>query len=317
MSRWFRVYDDLVDDPKVQRLSAENFRALVNLWCLTSRNGGTLPPADDIAFSLRMRPDKVAALLAGLRNAGLLDDEMTENGNVTRPHNWQRRQFKSDVSTGRVKRHRERQGNVSSTVSETPPDTETDTETDSSSLRSDETRETALAVRQPDAEPPVAPDDFPELPAILERRATAAVDRTRETDAEFDERFWPAYPHKVGKPDARKAFRRARKAHPLAAILFGLDRYIAEKPGERPWLNPATFLNQERFNDQPASTENRASASPHDAILGAVARQFAPRDDPDRGKAGAGGGLFDEPGDDPGNRGGTVELGQGDYRRTA
>lgn len=27
MSRWFRVYDDLVDDPKVQRLSAELFRA--------------------------------------------------------------------------------------------------------------------------------------------------------------------------------------------------------------------------------------------------------------------------------------------------
>jgi 5-methylcytosine-specific restriction endonuclease McrA len=28
MSRWFRVYDDLVDDPKVQRLSARSFRRL-------------------------------------------------------------------------------------------------------------------------------------------------------------------------------------------------------------------------------------------------------------------------------------------------
>jgi len=40
MTRWFRVHDDLVDDPKVQRLDPRLFKALVNLWCLASANGG-------------------------------------------------------------------------------------------------------------------------------------------------------------------------------------------------------------------------------------------------------------------------------------
>lgn len=124
MSRWFRVYDDLVDDPKVQRLSAENFRALINLWCLASKGEGLLPPLEDIAFKLRVSEDKATRLLADLSKAGLLVNDETG----TSPHKWGARQFKSDVSNERVKRHRERQRNVTSPVTVTPPDTEADTE---------------------------------------------------------------------------------------------------------------------------------------------------------------------------------------------
>jgi hypothetical protein len=41
---WWRAYDESADDPKLQRLSADLFRALFNLVCLASRNGGVLPP---------------------------------------------------------------------------------------------------------------------------------------------------------------------------------------------------------------------------------------------------------------------------------
>ena len=126
MSRWFRVYDDLVDDPKVQRLPDAMFKALMNLWCLASKNDGALPSVEEIAFRLRMKPEKVDVMLAGLRNAGLLDDE---DGTV-RPHNWNGRQFKSDASTPRVKRHRERQRNVSPTVTATPPEQKQITDTE-------------------------------------------------------------------------------------------------------------------------------------------------------------------------------------------
>jgi uncharacterized protein YdaU (DUF1376 family) len=91
-------------------------------------------------------------------------------------------------------------------------------QSDSSSLRSDETRESAKAV-----------------------------------DAEFDGTFWPAYPHKVGKPDAKRAFARARKSADLSEIMGGLNFYVRSKPPDRSWLNPSTFLNQERFRDQPAN----------------------------------------------------------------
>jgi hypothetical protein len=124
MTRWFRVYDDLVDDPKIQRLDLLLFKALINLWCLASANNGVLPPIDQIAFKLRMRPDKAERALNELRAAGLIDDD--ERG--ARPHNWDKRQFTSDGSTLRVKRFREQRRDVSSPVSETAPDTQTEAE---------------------------------------------------------------------------------------------------------------------------------------------------------------------------------------------
>lgn len=72
-------------------------------------------------------------------------------------------------------------------------------------------------------------------------------------ELEFENQFWPDFPNKVGRPAAVKSFRQARRSHSLETILAGLRSYVAGKPADRPWLNPATFLNQERFADQPAS----------------------------------------------------------------
>lgn len=76
----------------------------------------------------------------------------------------------------------------------------------------------------------------------------------RAIDHEFETVFWPAWPNKVGKPAALKAFHSVRKAGcALDAICFGLTIYVRDKPPDRPWLNPATFLNQRRFEDRPAA----------------------------------------------------------------
>jgi hypothetical protein len=128
MSRWFRLYDELLDDPKVQRLSGEDFKAWVNILCLSSRNAGTLPPAKDIAFSLRLDVRKTTAMLERLKDAGLID----EVGGGLSPHKWGERQYKSDVSTDRVKAFRQRKkavaGNGDETFPATPPDTDTEAE---------------------------------------------------------------------------------------------------------------------------------------------------------------------------------------------
>lgn len=120
MTHWFRVHDDLVDDPKVQRLDPTLFKTLINLWCVTSANHGVLPPIEEIAFKLRMKPQKVQQILNELRAAGLIDDGVRG----AHPHNWDKRQFTSDVSTSRVRRFRERRGNVSRAASETAPEAE-------------------------------------------------------------------------------------------------------------------------------------------------------------------------------------------------
>lgn len=70
--------------------------------------------------------------------------------------------------------------------------------------------------------------------------------------------FWEKFPNKVGKADARKAFPKAVTKVDPDQMLAALDRYV-HKTDDRPWCNPATWLNQERWTDQPASAMPRAS----------------------------------------------------------
>ncbi|TAL01838.1 MAG: hypothetical protein EPO08_09110 [Rhodospirillaceae bacterium] len=71
-------------------------------------------------------------------------------------------------------------------------------------------------------------------------------------DEGFDS-WWTEQPHQVAKPVARKAYRAALKKTSAAELLSGLRRYIATKPADQKWCNPATWLNQERWTDQPAA----------------------------------------------------------------
>lgn len=81
------------------------------------------------------------------------------------------------------------------------------------------------------------------------------------TEARAFDQFWTIFPNKVGKRDAEKAFAKAVKRASLEAILAGVRRYAA-KTDDRPWCNPATFLNQDRWGDQPAAAPQQRSASP-------------------------------------------------------
>ncbi len=215
--RWFRVYDDLISNHKVQRLPAELFKALINLWCLASQNGGLLPSIDEIAFGLRTKTDKAAAIITELRTAGLLDEDETG----FRPHNWNARQFKSDVSTSRVKSFRERHRNGGETFhppfQKRPQIQNTDTETDTEKKETRASR--ALSVGWP-------PD--------------------------YRERFWEAFPNKVGKAHALKSLDKIAVSGVVEwpFMMDSLARYRA-KTDDRPFCNPATWLNQERWTDEP------------------------------------------------------------------
>lgn len=111
MSRWFRFYDCALDDPKVQKLPAELFKTWVNLLCVASRNDGILPALEDLAFMLRKDEETLARVLHELQRLGLIDE--SEQGLT--PHNWATRQYQSDNSAERVRKHREakRHSNVS------------------------------------------------------------------------------------------------------------------------------------------------------------------------------------------------------------
>lgn len=130
MSRWFRFYEDSINDPKILKLSDRLYRFWVGILCVASKYNGELPARDDVALHLRMKPEKVEEAVNELMAAGLVDEE---NG-VLFPHNWRGRQYKGDVTdptnAQRQKRYRERHRNVVSngvtSVITKRPETETD-----------------------------------------------------------------------------------------------------------------------------------------------------------------------------------------------
>lgn len=65
--------------------------------------------------------------------------------------------------------------------------------------------------------------------------------------------WWDQYPHKVGKKAAQKAYSVARKVADHDTLMAGVAAYISSKPPDRPWCNPTTWLNQGRWEDQPAT----------------------------------------------------------------
>ena len=95
--------------------------------------------------------------------------------------------------------------------------------------------------------------------------------------SDFREQFWNVYPHKIGKSDAIAKLERTRKRGvSWDALMDGLRRYIASKPVDRPWCNPATWLNQARWEDQPAGSVSvqTEQAEEGDAFWDAVLNSF-------------------------------------------
>lgn len=240
------MYDGVLDDPKVQNLSADDFKAWVNLLCLASRNEGFLPSVEDMAFALRRSPNDVISLVERLSIALLIDTlRGGPNGSRIAPHNWEQRQFKSDTSTDRVKRFRQRSRNVTKPLHETAPESDTESDT--------EERE----------EHPIAP------------QFELATEEMPQADP-FD-RFWTVYPHKVSKEHGRKAFAKAIKVAPIETLLAAIENYKTSKPPDRAWANPATWLRGQRWLDEPSAPAQPARQNLRAAAFAALATMDDPQ----------------------------------------
>jgi hypothetical protein len=245
MSRWFRHYAGMMRDEKLvsAALKAKQpIERVIWVWgailesAAEINNGGRYDlDAAEAAHFLHAGEDDVLSIFAALEAGGRV-----LGGSVVK---WGDRQFQSDNSAGRQKRYREKQkggvqgdgerhvegvhrnGDDEVTASSRhgdAPETETETETEAEK-KEERTREVALAPA----------DDWP---------------------SDYREMFWSKYPNKVGKPDALKKLDRVRKTAgvPWAELWGGLERYVG-KTDDRPWCNPATWIHQQRWTDQPAS----------------------------------------------------------------
>jgi hypothetical protein len=70
------------------------------------------------------------------------------------------------------------------------------------------------------------------------------------SECSFFEEFWKVFPRKVGKGEARKAFRNALKRASAEEIVAGAKRYAATKPDPEFTKHPGPWLNADRWADE-------------------------------------------------------------------
>jgi len=108
----------------------------------------------------------------------------------------------------------------------------------------------------------VNPPDKAQKPEARVQTEDAIASKTRaKADPEFED-WYSHYPHKVQRGDAERAFVKARFLADLEELIAGVQRYVASKPTDRQWLNPATWLNRKSWLDAPASVMAARSTSP-------------------------------------------------------
>jgi len=97
--------------------------------------------------------------------------------------------------------------------------------------------------------PPVSPRHPPSVTVTPEPILNL---NTEPSVKEAFAKWYQNYPHKIGRLQAEKAFIGAIKKTDLETLQAGLEAYKKSKPADRAWCNPSTWLNQERWSDQPA-----------------------------------------------------------------
>ncbi len=122
--QWIKLYDEILDDPKMGRLSDGAYRFCINLFLLASRHpsrDGSLPELDDIAWMLRLSNDMAQSHLGELIRAGIAVSD--ERGTVIAK--FAERQGAVDV-TERMRQYRDRK---QKTVKPVTPDVTQENET--------------------------------------------------------------------------------------------------------------------------------------------------------------------------------------------
>lgn len=136
-SPWIRLYREALHDPKIVSLTDRQHRAWVNALMMAD-DDGFLPPMRDIACHMRTTAMDAEQLITDLVDLGLVDPYVMDGPAKFRLHGWERRQYRSDSSSERVKKFRAkapRNGDETlqkrpPTVTVTPPEPDTDTDTD-------------------------------------------------------------------------------------------------------------------------------------------------------------------------------------------
>jgi len=106
---WFRMYHEMIDDPKIGTLDDSEFRLWVEILCLACKagnNGDTNLTVTETEWKLRRN---VTVTFQKLLHAGIVTLHRNGSGIETIcVEKWNVRQYQSDSSTDRVRKFREK-----------------------------------------------------------------------------------------------------------------------------------------------------------------------------------------------------------------
>lgn len=233
-NRWYRAYEGTVSDPKLGEVAmlAECSRSVViAAWHTILENAASLneggrfdATARRVAAALGEPLKVIDAVLAGLEEIGL-----TEKGVIV---SWQRRQYESDNSTERSRKHREQKRNADATLQQQP----------------------ATVVQRPHRH--------------RHRHSTEKKDISSENEEADDfQTFYETYPRRESRGAAAKAYRSALKKTDAATILAAAKAFRAKRAGQDQKFTPlpATWLNAEKWADEPPQPIARPPSPRFDA----------------------------------------------------
>lgn len=107
---WFRLYAEMLEDPKIGTLSDAEFRTWVEILCLACQagdGGSTNLTVSETEWKLRRN---VSETVKELLKRGIVTLQADDSGNeIVTVAKWKKRQYQSDISTGRVRKFRDKQ----------------------------------------------------------------------------------------------------------------------------------------------------------------------------------------------------------------
>ena len=270
---WIRLHKKLLDNKDFNALPPMACKVLVLLWLVASdtTDGSFEDDADALAFRIRLPVKDVASSLKTLFDKGFIhaadiqqssNDESTLAGQIAKKNG-----FGSRHISDKTKRAVWERDHGKCTLCQSSDDIEFDHIHPVSKGGNSEEPNVQLLCR---------PCNRKKRASTAEQVATPAQPwlslRTSETETEteaeaesspptgvdlFDE-FWKAYPNKVGKDAARKAFDKRKVKRELLDLMLTA---IAAQRLTKKWTddagqyipNPATWINEGRWQDEGVS----------------------------------------------------------------
>ena len=107
---------------------------------------------------------------------------------------------------------------------------------------------------------------------------TRTITKPLSNIAQMFEDFYRVYPRKVGKQDAKKAFKKALDVASLDEIMAGVIRYANDPnlPFDKTWIPyPATWLNKGKWEDEPLPERKLTDEEKRAKDLAALERRRA------------------------------------------